>query len=495
MTSQAVCSAAMSSPRHQALEAVILADPEDPAGYLVYGDHLQSVADPRGELIAVQAARTADAASTELRAAELALLEAHRAAWFGADAPLPHVHVDWFHGFWRSLDVGSLGHIPGPPLDGQVAQLVASPSARFVRELHCRGPFTARVLELAEPLAATLRVLEVAVHPHGSFVDDDLLALAPLTRLRRLHLFSCEPITCEGVAVLGNLRELAELDLRNCRLTDAIAHELVHLPLSDVSFNAVAPTFTADGMRALATAPLRRLALELTDRNTEGASDALVAPLAAHPTLVNLELDAAQLTATGMRTLGGISRLRRLVLASSGLAGRDVAMLTSLAGGLESLHLGHSSGVTDAACDALAGFERLAFLDVGATAIAGAGLRSLARIRSLVHLDLSFLALEDADIAVLADLPELRSLSLAYTRLTDRAIDTLVQLPRLEKLDLSSTKITPAAIDRLAELPALIELGLSDCESDTIERAYQRPQWYVGARELIELHDELDDVR
>lgn len=486
----------MSSVRAQALEALILADPEDPAGYLVYGDHLQSVGDPRGELIAVQAARAADGEAETLRAAEAALLAAHHAAWFGVAAAPPHVHVDWFHGFWRSLDVGSLGHLPGPPLDPLVAQLVASPSARFLRELHLRGPLTTDVLGLAAPLAATLRVLDVAIHPHGELADPDLRALAPLTRLRRLQLFSCEAITHDGLAVLGGLRELAELDLRNCSLTDAIARGLVGLPLADVMFNVVEPAFSPDGMRALATAPLRRLALGARAADQPaGTDDARVAPLAAHPTLVNLELDAAQLTAAGAATLGGIPRLRRLALRSSGLAGQDVARLAPLAGSLESLHLGHADGITDAACDALARFERLAFLDLSATAITGAGLRALAQVRSLRHLDLSFLALDDADIAVLAELSELRSLGLAYTRLTDRAIDTLVQLPRLERLDLASAKLTAAAIDRLATLPALLELGLSDCDGDAIERAYQRPQWYVGTRDLLEIYDELDDAR
>ncbi|HEY0192878.1 MAG TPA: TIGR02996 domain-containing protein [Kofleriaceae bacterium] len=468
--------------RDRELEAAIAADPEDPAGYLVYADHLQAAGDPRGDLIAVQAARAADPESRELAAAETALFAAHRRMLFGPETA--HAQVEWSHGFWRRLYLG--GRPGATALDEHAAQLLACPSAKFLRALHCEGPFTPGVLAQAAPRAATLRELEVSLAPQAAFADEDLGALAPLTRLRGLVLGSCEPVTAGGTAVLGELRALERLDLRNCPLTDAIAATLATLPLGDVTFDAVSAAFSADGMRVLARAPLRRLHL-----GTERVDDAMVAPLAAHPTLANLELNGAVLTAAGVRALGSAVRLRRLRLASSTIDGRDLAMLAPLAGRLESLSLNHSDELSDPACEALSAFERLAFLDVAATAITGAGLRALGRIGSLAQLDLAFLPLDDADLAALASLPALRCLNLAYTQLTDRTLDTLARLPRLEKLDLAGTKITAAAIDGLAAMPALLELGLSDCDGDAIERAYDRPQWHVTTRELIDLDDGL----
>jgi uncharacterized protein (TIGR02996 family) len=48
--------AAVSDRRHPDLERAIADAPEDPAGYAVYADWLESQGDPRGKLIAVQLA-------------------------------------------------------------------------------------------------------------------------------------------------------------------------------------------------------------------------------------------------------------------------------------------------------------------------------------------------------------------------------------------------------------------------------------------------------
>jgi uncharacterized protein (TIGR02996 family) len=471
--------------RNPELEAQILDDPEDPAPYLVYADWLQTAGDPRGKLIAAQAAREADPDSEELADAEAAILEEHREALLGPEIEAEGIAFDWYYGFWRGIHIGSFGWSEAPAQDEHVARLAAAPSARFARRVQCSGPLTPAVLGSLAPLARTLREIDVSLQSHGTFADEDLLALAPLAELRRLALFSCEPITAEGLAVLASLRHLEAIDLRNCPLTDAGARCLAGLPLAEVKFNAVAPELTEAGMRVLAAAPLRKLHLD-----GDLLGDAHVAPLAAHPTLADLELGGAPLTVSGARTLASLP-LSRLYLPSSTLDDRGVAELAPLGDRLRTLYLGHSAAITDAACQALAVFGGLVFLDLRSTKVTGAGLRSIARLHRLEHLDLGFLGLDDDAVHALAPLANLRSLSLCLSRaITDGAIDTLARLPALERLDLSGAQLTAHAIERLAELPHLQALGLMDCDHDVIERARARDDWYVSTRDPLDILDD-----
>lgn len=90
----------MTTPRNRELEAAIVADPEAPDAYLVYGDWLQEQGEDLGELVSVQAMRAMDASNTELAAREQALLAQHGRRWLGYFAKYPHT---WRFGFVDSL--------------------------------------------------------------------------------------------------------------------------------------------------------------------------------------------------------------------------------------------------------------------------------------------------------------------------------------------------------------------------------------------------------
>jgi Leucine-rich repeat (LRR) protein len=259
------------------------------------------------------------------------------------------------------------------------------------------------------------------------------------------------------------------------------------MPLAHVKFNAVAPDFSEAGMRVLAAAPLRALHLR-----SETLGDADLAPLAGHPTLADLEIDQVRLTASGARTLGSLPRLRRLDLSRSTLDDLGARELAPLAGMLRSLDLGVASAISDAACETLAAFEQLAFLDVSSTRVTTGGVRRLAGLRRLEHLDLGDLDLDDDAVLALAPLAKLRSLSLCDSRrITDRTVDALAQLTALERLDLGGTQLTARGIERLAELPRLQELGLRGCDDGAIERASAFDHWYVDTRHGVDIDDDL----
>jgi uncharacterized protein (TIGR02996 family) len=465
------------------LEAQIFEAPDDVAAYLVYGDWLQSIGDPRGRLIAAQLARVG-APPGELSEAETTLIAALGDPVVDIE---PAPRVEWFAGFWRVLYAGSFGWSPKAATDAHIATLLGSSSARFVREIRIDGAVTPSVLESVAMAHRTLERLDVSLR--GAKLDDRALAnLRTCTRLEHLHLFSCESITSRGLVALRELKALESIDLRNHPLDDKGVDSLVGLPrLSRVFFNAVSRDLTHHGMTGLAFLPL--ISLEL-DGDT--LDDERIVPLANHGSLANLEIGGAPITERGAAAIATLP-LRRLYLPSSTIGDAGVALLGGLAKTLRSLHLGHSATVSDRACEAIGRLTRLAFLDLSSTQVTGAGLRHIAALRDLERLDLAFLKLADRDITALLGLSRLTELNLAYSQVTDAAIDLLVDaLPELERIDLTASAITRHSIERLAELPKLYSLGLEDCAPEAIELAREHSRWSVNTRDLLELSDSLE---
>lgn len=465
------------------LEAQIFEAPDDVAAYLVYGDWLQSIGDPRGRLIAAQLARMGDPPGA-LSEAEAALIAAVGDPVVDVEPP---PRVEWFAGFWRVLYAGAFGWSPKSVADAHVATLLGSPSARFVREIRIDGAVTPGVLAHVALAHRTLERLDVSLR--GAKLDDRSLAhLRGCKRLAHLHLFSCEPITSRGLVALRDLEALESIDLRNHALEDAGVESLVALPrLARVFFNAVSPRFTHAGMAGLARLPLRSLELA-----GDTLDDERILPLARHGSLANLEIGGAPIGERGAAAIATLP-LRRLYLPSSTIGDTGVARLAGLADTLRSLHLGHSTTVSDRACEAIGKLARLAFLDLSSTQVTGAGLRHLAALRDLERLDLAFLKLGDRDLAPLLGLSRLTELNLAYSELTDAGIELIVDaLPELERIDLTASAITARGIASLAKLPKLYALGLEDCAVEAIELARENNRWSLNTRDMLELYDSLE---
>jgi len=360
-----------------------------------------------------------------------------------------------------------------------VAALLAHDSARFVRELRLRDmPDT--MLGTLGAARRTLRSLDARCSK--LVTDDGLRSLRPLRELRQLVLRSCEPVTPHGLEVVRDLPRLELLELHGCMLSDDGAAHLAGLRIATLQLTVVGQ-LTARGMHAIATLPLRSL-----DLRGDRLDEAALVPLAAHPTLDNLQLGGGEIDTIGAGAIGTIPSLRRLYLCTSTIGDAAVARLQP---SLRSLHLGHCESISDAACPSIARMRGLRFLDLSSTQLTVAGLRMLAGLAELEHLDLGFLHLGDADVATLAAFGNLRSLSLAFAdALSDAVIETIAKLDKLQTLDLAAAEISPDGIDRLARMPRLIHLGVYDCPWTTIEHADTYAHWYLNRRDTVDFHDE-----
>ncbi len=201
-----------SSAVNPALEAAILKAPDDIDGYLVYGDWLQSKGDPRGELIAVQAALLGKPNDQALQKKERDILAEHAEALLGdlmeIDAADQEIILGWRLGFLASVALGGDGEsVPGE-LDADAAyrKIMRLGSSRFIRELK----FLALGTEEGEPDYSELIqcVADVGVPP-----------------LLRSLTFSCEDYqvswtTLGDISLLyPKLRKLEELRIKMGALT------------------------------------------------------------------------------------------------------------------------------------------------------------------------------------------------------------------------------------------------------------------------------------
>ena len=185
------------------LEAAVAADIDGTDAYLVYGDWLQGEGDPRGELIALQAAGTAKA-----KKAEASLLARHETMFL-----LQGVEVEWHLGFWKAARIVD-------NTKATLRKLVRHPSAKFLRRISFGRTYGRRQVEYTPVIAQ----LAKQRYPHlrdldfGDFPDEEWQVawtyvgkVAPLYKafpqLERLRCFGNRLEL--GAAAHTNLRELA----------------------------------------------------------------------------------------------------------------------------------------------------------------------------------------------------------------------------------------------------------------------------------------------
>ncbi|MCY1014943.1 WGR domain-containing protein [Pyxidicoccus sp. MSG2] len=122
------------------LEATIFSNPDNADAYLVYGDWLQRQGDPRGELIALQhaALQASGDEAANLKKQIAKHLKSFKDALLGdlADAlDEEELKVEWHLGFIRSARVGQKDYDSDRDIAELVKELLAHPSARFIRGL------------------------------------------------------------------------------------------------------------------------------------------------------------------------------------------------------------------------------------------------------------------------------------------------------------------------------------------------------------------------
>ena len=328
---------------HDLLQAILDAEPDDAELRLIYADLLQQRGDPRGELIAMQVARTDDAVEER----ERKLLDDHEAAWLG---PWQGRAEEWRfrRGFLHELKV---------PLDAfvEIARGLAPPSEHlaFVRELRLVEPrlpgedtavLARELVGLAAPLRITALTLQLALHER---VVTELARGQFLQHVERLQLV---PVTMSAPAFAWltrspHLSAVSTLELRNANLDDDALAELASTRLwREVRVFAntakYASACTAVGVQALLATNGRLVSLDLSGQY--GIDDGVLGVIArAAPPLELLALAYARLRTPAMAQIASLTTLRSLDVRHTLLDDAALAPILALRR-LQSLNIAHT---------------------------------------------------------------------------------------------------------------------------------------------------------
>jgi len=307
-----------------ALEAVIVENPDDIAAHMAYADLLQEQGDPRGELVQVQLALEVESSPAEerdrLRGREQELLRVHQRDWLGDLVPYlidqkgvrewQRQHGHLFRHAWRR---GWIDRLEVPTLDVELARtLAASPALAHLRDLTVEGARYAdearEYLEslglavegepsafaylVAAPWLAGVRSLTLGEscldYKEDHFncrcsAPEAHLLVARMPRLERLHLFAHEVDTASLFALptLDRLRELVVFHLHDyawqaladnpavANLETLLAHpgHVWEDEPSPTGLDAVRPLFHSPHLLRL-----RHLALRISDMGDAGCA-------------------------------------------------------------------------------------------------------------------------------------------------------------------------------------------------------------------------------
>jgi hypothetical protein len=283
-------------------------------------------------------------------------------------------------------------------------------------------------------------------------IDDPLMAeVAKLTRLKTFHLYDRNEITSAGVASLGHLKHLTDLDLslnKDKRFDlsplanlKSLEHlQLLHFAIVDED---LAHLSGLTKLKSLTIFPMKTDGPCVTD-------DGLV-HLSGLTQLRGLQLDWTHIKGSGLAHLSRMTQLESLKIEYTRVDTLDsippLPRLTSLAM--------NQTPITDQGLASITRLPNLKFLNLQGTPVGDEGLAHLSKLGSLKGLDVGRSKVTDAGLARLAGHPGLESLCLWSTKVSDIGVDSLVTCPKLSSLNLWDTKLTDAGLAKLAVLPTM----------------------------------------
>ena len=175
--------------------------------------------------------------------------------------------------------------------------------------------------------------------------------------------------------------------------------------------------------------------------------------------LETLNVVGTRITDAGLKEVGEMPSLRRLILARTGITDACLAPISRLKD-LEELNLDNTA-VTDAGLERVGRLANLRRLAVGWTRVTDAGMKHVGGLRRLEWLDLTSTQVGDAGLAELKGLGNLQQFCLGQTKVTDAGMAALGQLKGLQNLVLFETTVTDAGLKELKGLKSLRRLQIA----------------------------------
>ncbi len=185
-------------------------------------------------------------------------------------------------------------------------------------------------------------------------------------------------------------------------------------------------------------------------REKKELPDDFLARLAALPEILSLGLENTIIAEPDWRNISKFPKLQYVLLGHSNITDDGVKYLSQLPE-LDTLSMGNTREITDAAIPHISKMPKLTNLKLGSTNITDQGLRKLAPVSKLDILELPNLKVTSVGVESLKNIPSLKIVTLDWTNVDDQALDFLAVLPNLQVLQLSRTQVTAAGMQRFRE--------------------------------------------
>ncbi|MCA9033879.1 MAG: hypothetical protein KDA91_02055 [Planctomycetaceae bacterium] len=277
--------------------------------------------------------------------------------------------------------------------------------------------------------------------------DETLPILQPLERLRSLHLDKL-PISDSGIATIGSFKgPLANLDIRNCAITDAAMETLsgiTTLKAIRLSGESSATSVGDDGVAKLAT--LKNLkVLAVDDLWVSGTA---LEALAGLSSIEELYLKSTLVDDDAMTMVARFPNLKKLRISKTQVSNDGLQHLTACKK-LEDLDLSENSLLDDQGMAIVGQMTSLKKLNLWRDAISDTGLQHLSPLVNLAWLNVDNTQVSDAGLPALKDMSQLTFLHLGSTSVSDAGMPSLEHLTQLKDLKVTRTAVTEEGVQAL----------------------------------------------
>lgn len=292
----------------------------------------------------------------------------------------------------------------------------------------------------------------------GLTIDDSALEhLAGLRRVRSV-LLNETGVSDEGMATVGKVATLQNVDLRGCTISNAGLEPLA--ALSDLkalrlSGESGATSVDDDGM--VHVAKMKNLKALLLD--FLWISEVGLEQLAGLDKLEELYLAKTLVGDDALAAMSQFPRLKKLRISQCQFENEGLAHLAKVTT-LEDLDLSENNSINDAGMPHLSGLTKLKRLNLWRTYVGDPGVESLAGLTAMEWLNLDNSQISDACLKHLSGMSKLSFLHLGSTLVSDAGLPDLEGLTSLKDLKVTRTAVTEEGVAQLKEKLPKTEIQL-----------------------------------
>lgn len=281
----------------------------------------------------------------------------------------------------------------------------------------------------------------------GLTIDDS--ALEHLAGLRRVKsvLLNETGVTDAGMATVGKIATLQNVDLRGCTISNAGLEPLValsQLKALRLSGESGATSVDDDGM--VHVAKMKNLKALLLD--FLWISEVGLEQLAGLDKLEELYLAKTLVGDDALATMSQFPRLKKLRISQCQFENEGLAHLAKVTT-LEDLDLSENNSINDSGMPHLSGLTKLKRLNLWRTYVGDPGVESLAGLTAMEWLNLDNSQISDACLQHLSSMSKLSFLHLGSTLVSDAGLPALEGLTSLKDLKVTRTAVTAEGVEAL----------------------------------------------